>query len=75
MRQILTISLPTHVAKQAKQLTKQRGFDSMSSYIKNLVEEDQDMMSAEELLTVVKQARKNYKGGKSVKADSLLDLL
>lgn len=75
MRQVLSISLPGETVKEIKNRIKVRGFDSVSNYIKFLVEEDDELISEKELLQAVKEARKEYKEGKTIKAKSLAELL
>lgn len=76
MRQVLSISLPGDMIKTIKQRVKNEGFNSVSEYFKYLFKMDtEDIISEEELLKDIKQARKEYKEGKTIKADSLADLL
>ena len=75
MRQVLSLSLPQPTTKELKKTAKQRGFDSVSGYVKYLFEADKDLISEEELLENIKIAEKEYKEGKCVKANSLVDLL
>ncbi|MFH0857776.1 MAG: hypothetical protein V1848_03450 [Candidatus Magasanikbacteria bacterium] len=75
MRQVLSLSFPEQMTKEIKQVAKQRGFVSASSYVKYLFESDRDLISEEELLDSIKQAEKDYKSGKCVKAKSVADLI
>ena len=75
MRQVLSLSLPQQTTKEIKKSAKQKGFTSVSSYIKYLFEADSDVISIEELLEDVKQAEKDYKEGKCIKANSLSEAL
>ena len=75
MRQVLSLSLSEQATKQIKILSKKRGFSSVSSYIKHLVDLDKNLISSTELLDAVKQARKEYKEGKTIKAKTLADLV
>lgn len=75
MRKILSLSLQKENVKDIKNLSKARGFSSVSSYIKNLVEDDKDIISEKEILKAVRESRKEYKKGKATKADSIADLL
>jgi len=75
MRQVLSLSLPQQTTKEIKALSKNRGFSSVSGYIKHLVELDKDLITEEELWNSVQEARKEYKAGKCIKADSIADLL
>ena len=75
MRQVLSLSLPAKSTKKIKTLSKRRGFDTVSSYIKYLIDLDQDLISEEELLDSVNEAREDYKIGKIETARSIADLL
>lgn len=75
MRQVLSLSLSEQITKEIKKNSKQRGFKSVSSYIKYLFELDKNLISENELLNSIKVARKEYKQGKSIKANSIADLL
>lgn len=75
MRQVLSLSLPATDVRQIKNLAKKRGYSSASSYIRHLLKEDKDIISESELLTIVRQARKEYKKGKAIKAASIADLI
>ena len=75
MRQVLSLSLPEQITKEIKDSSKRRGFSSVSGYVKYLFELDKDLISEKELLSSVKEARAEYKRGKTVKAKSLADLV
>jgi len=71
----MSLSFPSTQAKQIKSLAKKRGHNSISAYIQYLVTADKDLISESELIKTVKEARKEYKAGKSIKAKSLADLI
>ena len=75
MRQVLSLSLPLQVTKEIKALSKKRGFDSVSGYVKHLVESDKDVISEKELWKHIKQGRKEYKQGKCITAGSLAEAM
>jgi len=75
MRQVLSLSLPLEVTNKIKTRSKQKGFDSVSSYIKYLVTLDNDLMPEDELVQAVRESRSEYNKGKSIKADSIAELL
>ncbi len=75
MRQVLSLSLPQQTTEEIKKSAKQKGFASVSSYIKYLFEADNDTISKEELLEDVRIAEMEYKQGKTIKANSIADLL
>ncbi len=75
MREVLTLSLPPKTTQMIKKKAKNKGFDTVSGYIKYLIKMDDDVISADELLGMAKEAREDYKNGKTIKAKSLMDLL
>ncbi|MCK4553901.1 hypothetical protein KAU19_02980 [Candidatus Parcubacteria bacterium] len=75
MRQVLSVSLPGQTIQLIKKRVKKQKFDSVSSYIKHLLEIDQNLISEDELLRSVKQARLEYRQGKTIKAKSMADFL
>ncbi len=77
MRQVLSVSLPEKTIQTVKEKTKTRGFGNVSNYIKHLIklDEEDDWISEEELLKIVEESRKEYKKGKTIKANSMADLL
>jgi Arc/MetJ-type ribon-helix-helix transcriptional regulator len=75
MRQILSLSLPQKDSRDIKALSRQRGFNSLSGYIKYLIDLDRELISEKELLKSVNEARKEYKTGKTIKAKSMSELL
>ncbi|MBU1179554.1 hypothetical protein KJ885_01280 [Patescibacteria group bacterium] len=75
MRQVLSLSLPQSATKEIKDLSKKRGFDSVSAYVKYLITLDKDLISEEELLEDIKIGQKEYKQGKTVVAKSMAELL
>ncbi|MCK5211754.1 hypothetical protein KAJ89_03560 [Candidatus Parcubacteria bacterium] len=76
MRQVLSISLPGSMIKNIKQRVKNEGFNSVSEYFKYLFKMDtEDVISEEELLKNIKQARKEYKEGKLKTLKSIKDLM
>lgn len=75
MRQILSLSLPQKITDDIKRNAKIRGFDTVSGYVKYLFELDKNLISEKELMDSVKEARKEYKQGKTIKAESLAGLV
>ena len=75
MRQIISLSLPQEETKELKKNAKQRGFSSVSAYVKYLFELDKDLILEKELLSSIKDSRKEYERGKALKAESLTELL
>jgi Arc/MetJ-type ribon-helix-helix transcriptional regulator len=75
MRQVLSLSLPKQTTEELKKSAKQRGFESVSSYVKYLFYLDKDLISETEILSSVKSARKEYKEGRAIKAKSLAELI
>lgn len=75
MRQVLSLSLPLDITQQIRMRVKERNFDSISSYVKYLINLDSDLISEWELIRTIKKARLEYQKGQIVKAKSLADLL
>ncbi|MBU4421959.1 hypothetical protein KKB41_03315 [Patescibacteria group bacterium] len=75
MRQVLSLSLPQSATKEIKILSKKRGFDSVSAYVKYLITLDKDLISEKELLEDIELGQKEYKQGKTVTAKSMAELL
>ena len=75
MRQVLSLSLPARTTQQIKKIAKQRGFASISSYIKYLFEADSDVITTEQLLKDVKEAERDYEEGKCIQATSITEAL
>jgi hypothetical protein len=75
MRQVINLSLPAEDTKAVKALAQERGFDSVSGYIQYLIEQDKDLISAEELLQLTQEANRDYKNGKAITVKSMADLL
>ena len=76
MRQVLSLSfLPTKV-RQARKLVVKRGFSSVSEYFRFLLaQDDAELISVDELVRRSKNAKKLYKMGKLIQADSMRDLV
>ena len=75
MRQVLSLSLPPEINKKIKVRSKTLGFDSVSSYIKYLVNSDDDLIGVDKILKAARQAKKDYDEGKIIKATSIAELL
>ena len=75
MRQVLSLSLPLQTTKEIKKTAKQKGFASVSNYIKFLFESDNDSITKEQLLKDVKEAERDYNAGKCIKATSITEAL
>ncbi len=75
MREILTLSIPAQTKNLIKKKAKNKGFASVSGYIKYLIKLDDDLISEQELMKTVNEARKEYKERKTIKAKSLAELL
>jgi len=70
MRKILNISLSSDLAEIVKKEVKQRGFSSMSEYIRFLIRKEK----GEELLKELIQSEKEMKAGNFKELKSLDDL-
>lgn len=75
MREVLTLSLPQSATKMIKKRVEERGFSTVSGYIQYLLDADDELISAEELLKMVKKAERDYKKGKTYKLRSVSDLM
>ena len=75
MRQVLSLSLPANTVRQIKNSAKKRGYSSLSAYVKYLFKADEDLISESALLKRAREARKEYRAGKSIKANSLAELV
>ncbi|PIZ94333.1 MAG: hypothetical protein COX81_03815 [Candidatus Magasanikbacteria bacterium CG_4_10_14_0_2_um_filter_37_12] len=75
MRQVLSLSLPQQTTKEIKKKAKQKGFASVSSYIKYLFEADNDVISVAQLLKDVEETERDYEEGKCIQAASITEAL
>jgi len=75
MRQVLSLSFPPKEIKHIKNISKKRGFESVSSYVKYLVSEDKDLISEKEILEAAREAEEEYRNGTIIRANSIKDLL
>ena len=75
MRQVLSLSMPAAKAVQLKRFAKKRGFNSLGLYVQFLFQADRDLISGSQLLRNVREARREYRAGRSIKARSLANLL
>lgn len=76
MREVLSLSLQPEIVKIIKSKAKAKGFASISSYVQYLTTElDDDLISPEELLADIKQARAEYQRGEYLEAGSISELL
>ena len=74
MRSILNVSLPSKTAKAVKARASKRGFASTSEYVRFLLNLDENLISADELLAMAKTADREYESGKIKKYKSLASL-
>ena len=75
MRQALSLSLPAVEVQHLKRTVQRRGFSSVSAYIRQLVKDDEDIISEEKLVKRAAAAERNYRAGRVVRARSIADLL
>lgn len=71
----MSLSLSEQTVKEIKNISKKRGFASVSDYIKQLIAADKDLISSDELLTFTQEAQNEYDTGRTIKANSLAELL
>lgn len=60
MRDILTISLPSEKLQRIKNIVKKRKFKSVSDYISFSIDQEQNMISEDQILVFAKQAKDEY---------------
>ncbi len=75
MRSVLSLSLDEKTITMAKKQTKRYGFENVSQYIRQLINNNDDLISEDELLRLGKEAEREYREGKTIKANSIADLL
>ncbi len=75
MRQVVSLSLAPADVKKLKRRVKERGLASSSAYVKQLLDEDENLISADELESIIKEGDAEYDRGETVSAKSVLDLL
>lgn len=74
MRSVLNLSLPPKEAEKIKKKAKERGFSNTSAYIRFLLELDDELISAGELLAMARRADLEYESGKIKKYKSLAQI-
>ena len=76
MRQVISISLQENIVKKLKNYIKHSSFASISEYFKYLFEADSsNIISEKELMSAIIKSREEYKNKKTIKANSMADLL
>ena len=76
MRSVLSVSLDSQTIQMAKEQSKRYGFDNVSKYIRSIIHSyDEDIITEDELLRDMREAEKEYREGKTIKAKSIADLL
>lgn len=60
MRDILTVSLPAERLQLIKNIVKKRKFKSVSDYINFSIDQEQKMISEDQVLVFAKQAKSEY---------------
>lgn len=75
MREILNISLPKETVQKIKKRAKAGGFESVSQYVKLMLEMDDDLISEDEILQMAAETEKEYREGKLPKNRSMADLI
>lgn len=75
MRSVLSLSLDNKTILKVKKQSKRCGFNNVSQYIRKLIDTHDDIITEDELLESMKEAEKEYKEGKTIKAKSLAELL
>lgn len=76
MRTTISLSVLDTEARKAKRLAKSRGFSTLSDYLRFLLtQDDQPLISEDELVVRSQEAVVLHKKGKLVRAKSLTDFL
>ncbi len=75
MRNIISISLQENSVKHLRNTAKKRGFKSVSAYVRYVLKNDDEVISEKELVRNVKESRKEYKKGKSIRSKTIADLV
>lgn len=65
MRDILTVSLPAEKLQLIKNIVKKRKFKSVSDYINFSIDQEQKMISEDQVLVFAKQAKGEYAAKKT----------
>jgi len=74
MRAILSLSLPQKERKELESRAKKAN-KTLSAYVLDALAIMKELISEEELLEIAKQAKKDYKNGKTKVLSSLEDLM
>ena len=76
MRTTISLSVPKMEAEKARILARIRGFRTLSDYLRFLLsQDDQTLISEDELVERSKETTKLHKTNKLVKAKSIADFL
>lgn len=65
MRDILTISVPAERLQMIKNIVKKRKFKSVSEYINFSIDQEQKMISEDQIVVYAQQGNKEYQAGKT----------
>lgn len=71
----MTISLPKEKQQLLKKRAKNRGFGGVSEYLRFLIDIDDELIPKKELLSIVKEADRDFEKGLLIKRSSLRELL
>lgn len=76
MRTTISFSITPAEAKKTQRLVRRRGFATTSEYVRFLLRQDDiDLITEDELVVRVKDARRLHKQGKLIKAASLAEFM
>lgn len=75
MRKVISFSLDAKTINKVKKQSRQFGFANVSQYVRHLVAGYDDIITEDELVKMARSAEKEYREGKTIKANSLADLL
>lgn len=75
MRAVVTLSLPKTQAVLLKKNAARYGFESVSEYVRTLIDQDKDLISEKELVVMTKEAEQDYRRGRLKAYTSVRELL
>lgn len=67
--------MPPNIALAVRERAKKHGFETVSEYVRFLLNLDTDLISPQDLLAMSKRADREYRTGKLKKLNSLAELL
>lgn len=75
MRKVISFSLDAKTINKVKKQSRQFGFANVSQYVRHLVVGQDDVITEDELVRELEEAKREYAAGKTIQARSLADFL